>query len=251
MILSPRAQYLLNAIPNAADESARFLDAWLFSATATLRWDFAPNWTAGLEAGVQLSLEGDFSDVEQPGPLVRGNLGYRWQRWGAGLSFGYEQTPNVQVAQILEGANVALNGVAPVGHARLRMWLEASAGYTYSSPVGDTLASEAIDIHTVGLDVAYNWRFSDVMEVAARYQFGMQRSVGLANLPDSNFAQDFTVHVGMVSLRFNYPPRRNRRRQQRRIGGPSRVDREEWDSIFNPTPGRNNEQPPPNSGNGS
>ncbi|PID38975.1 MAG: hypothetical protein CSB49_02805 [Proteobacteria bacterium] len=258
LILSPRGQYLINALPNAADENARFQHAWLFTGTAGLRWDFARSWTMGVEAGAQLSLEGDFSEVAQPGPVGRATLGYRWQRWSAGLSAGYEQTPNIQVATIFEGATLALNGVMPVGHRRLRMWIEGAVGYTYSSPVGDIVLGEtagindAVDIHTIGVDVAYNWRFSDVMEVAIRYQFGMQRSVGLTPENSGSFAQDFTVHVGMLSLRFNYPARRNRRRRRRGLGGPSRVDREEWDSIFNPTPGRsNNDQPPPNSGNGS
>jgi hypothetical protein len=260
LIISPRGQYLLNALPNAEvtpeNPNADFQHAWLFTATAALRWDFTRNWTTGIEAGVQLSVEGDFSDIQQPGPIVLGSLGYRWQRWSAALSAGYQQTPTVQIATILEGMTVGLNGVMPVGHQRLRMWIEGSAGYTYSSPTGtlrvaDGQLSDAVDIHTVGVDVAYNWRFSEVMEAALRYQFGLQRSVGLTPPTpgtDSVLAQDFTVHLVMVSLRFNYPPRRNRRRRQRRLGGPSRVDREEWDSIFNPTPGRTSEQAPPNSG---
>ena len=243
--VSQRSQYLVNflRIGNQA--------TWLFTLSGTLRWDLSRRWTANFEAGAQLSVEGDLSALRQPGPLARGTLVYRQRRWTVDLAAGYQQTPSVQVAQILEGAAVALRASIPVGRPRLRMWVEGALGYTYSSPIGDIAAAEAIDIHTVGTDVAFNWRFSEMMEAAVRYQFGVQRSVGLSLLTVGEYAQDFSAHVAMLSLRFNYPPRRRRGRPRRRLGGPTRVDREEWDAVFDPTPGRSRDDTSTSQGGGS
>lgn len=219
---------------------------WIFALTAQLRYDINPRWSVNGEAGVQLAVIGDASGrpryeaqtaAQPPGPLVTAAVVYQIPSVMITLAAGYQQTPNVQVGQILEGATANLGVRIPLGPARWQLRTESSLGYSFASPVGTlTLANAEADLHNVNADAMLAWRFSDVMEGEFRYRFGWQESF---NIPvRSAFANDFKVHVAMLTLRFNYPPRRGPRRALPRVGGGQRADREEWDAIFNPTPGQ-------------
>lgn len=235
--LQQHTQYLVTFI----DEEAQITTeaSWLLGLSTTASYDFSDTWNGSLEVGVQTSASGSLDEFEQPGPLAIARARYRTPRFRLNLAVGYQQNPNAQVAYVMEGAFANTNIEIPIGPLRWRFRFDAGAGYTYSSPVGEVREGDLQpDIATTNADAALIWRFSNYAESALRYRLAVQRSSLPEPLPanaGTTIAQDYTVHMVLLSLRFNFP---ERQRAQRRLpsstGAPA--DREEWDSVFDPNP---------------
>jgi len=207
---------------------------FLFSLLGEARYDLNDRWSVRAEGGGQMALPTAFDEFVMTGTGA-GEVAYRHQRGRIALRAGHTLTPNVLLGEVFLAETLTLGGLLQLGPPRWRLRTEAMIGYGYQRAFELEAGSMRERLHTGLADVGVVWRFSPKWEITARYQLNMQEPAGEA-LAGAQ-VPGYTRHVGLLSLRFNYPAARNRRRTPRR-GSTTRVDREQWDAVFDPTPGR-------------
>jgi hypothetical protein len=246
-------------------------DQLILTASAIVGYDFNYYWSGNAELGGQISAPADFGDVVASF-IGRIGVSYRLRRMRFTLTAAHEMIPNAQTGDIFIGDRAALNVTIPIGPRHWQVVLQATGSYGYERALGLALdpPRERQQAHVILADVVMSWRFHPMFDVSLRYQYQLQQhATGCAQFdtapyfvaPDAastpagaraaigaagyacptaerSEVPDFFRNLVTVNLTFNYPPRRGRRQGNVRLGS-SRVDQSNWNSIFDPNPGRN------------
>jgi hypothetical protein len=228
--------------PNAVTTGGRHLSEHQLLLTLTGSWDYelAQFWSTGLSLGAIVALNAkDLQGLLHP----TGNAALRWRRDNANveLTVGHDIRPNIFVGQlfIIESAN--LRGEYPLWRGLGVLSVSASGGYEYST-VLDLIGGEIGEaIHAINADVALNWRYTDNLTIALRYQFTSQAGDGTAA---TSTVPSFYRNAVMLSFTGTYPGERRPTRLRRRGGGRRGQDAD-WNELFQVTPGGMPQNSPP------
>lgn len=207
-------------------------DQALVGANGRWRWDWTPDWSSELSAGLGalFNFEGD----ARLAPIGLAAIRFDRDGYAASLSYAHSTTPSFITGQTYESDTIRLEGGVPIW-APANLAFMTSTGFSFNRVLDPTL-SVSDNVNTFIADAGVGWFPDEYPQIALRYQHVEQFGAN----DDDGILPNFSRNVVSLTVSYTFPPRDT----NVPTGPPRRVDGSDRDPLV-PGTGDEPRQPTP------
>ena len=222
----PRARYVTNTATSEIP-SAPYL---ILSAVAEWVHDISESLSSHLNAGFVAGLRSDSAAARVYQPAGLAALHYARDTWQASATYSHDVRSDPLLNQLYIEERFVATGALPLDRKE-HLRLSASLGYAFARRLDLQSGALGDGMHLLLSDVGVAWDLWSYVSLSLRYQLNGQLHVPVVGGgTTSDLTQSVLLGVGVV-----YPGRDTRPRVP--PGRPAdRVNRDEWEQLFAPSP---------------